>query len=127
MHPWLAVGLGGGLGALARYLLGGWVQRWAGPAFPAGTLAVNLLGCLLVGAGMTWAEARLASSPAARLFLMAGFLGGFTTFSAFGYETLQLLREAAWGRAMLSAAANVVVGVGAVALGRAAVLRCLGG
>ncbi|MGQ0614761.1 MAG: fluoride efflux transporter CrcB [Planctomycetaceae bacterium] len=127
MLAWLAIGIGGGSGAMARQALGGWVQRWAGPGFPAGTLTVNLLGCLLVGAGMTLAESRLAAFPAARLLLTAGFLGGFTTFSAFGYETLQLLRDAAWGRAMLSVAANVILGVCAVAAGRAVLLRCGGG
>ncbi len=90
----LWVGSGGFLGAIVRYLLSGWVYRFTGDAIlPYGTLAVNLLGCLLIGFLMGLAEEYGFFSPQARLFILVGFLGSFTTFSTFGYETLVLLRS----------------------------------
>ncbi|QJA06367.1 fluoride efflux transporter CrcB [Thermosulfurimonas marina] len=99
---WLLVGLGGFLGALARYTVSGWCLRLGG-AFPWGTLAVNLLGSLGLGFLMALAEETLLISPEVRLFLAVGFLGAFTTFSTFAYETERLLSEAEW----ILAAANV--------------------
>jgi CrcB protein len=118
----LAVGFGGLLGSLARYKLGGLVlhhtESWR---FPLSTFAVNLLGCLLVGVLAGIAEHRHGLSPAARLFLITGFCGGFTTFSAFGFETVYLLRrhEVPW--AFANVVASVVAGVAAVWLGWKAV------
>lgn len=120
MTAYLLVGLGGGLGAVARYALGDVVHRFAGPRFPAGTLVVNLLGCLLIGVVMGVAEMRPALSRETRLFVAVGVLGGFTTFSSFGYETLQLLRGGEFGLAALSAFGNLLLGLVAVWLGRAA-------
>lgn len=121
----LVVGLGGFVGAVARYGLSAWVQRQTTGGFPLGTLSVNLLGCLLIGCVVHLGVDRTSLSPQAKLFLMAGILGGFTTFSAFGYETLEQLRAGAIGPAMLNAAANVVLGVGAVWAGRA-LMRAVG-
>ncbi len=101
----LLVGVGGFLGSIGRYLLGDAVHRAAGSAlFPYGTLAINGLGCLGIGLIGGLAETRGALSGETRAFLMIGVLGGFTTFSTFGYETFQLLRD---GQA-LPAVANVV-------------------
>ncbi|HXU13118.1 MAG TPA: fluoride efflux transporter CrcB [Candidatus Binatia bacterium] len=116
----ILVGFGGFLGSIARYLAGGAVHRLAeGSAFPYGTLFVNVTGCLAIGFLAALSEARGVLSPEARVFLMVGVLGGYTTFSSFGYETLQLVR----GGEMLAAAANVliqvVVGLGAVWAGAA--------
>ncbi len=116
----ILVGFGGFLGSIARYLAGGAVQRLAeGSAFPYGTLFVNVTGCLAIGFLAALSEARGVLSPEARVFLMVGILGGYTTFSSFGYETLQLVR----GGEMPAAAANilvqVVVGLGAVWAGAA--------
>jgi len=116
---YLLVGIGGGLGAMARYGLGGAVQRLFGAGFPAGTLVVNVLGCLLVGGFMALVEGGPAFRPEARIFVVVGILGGFTTFSAFGFETLQLVGGGRWGLAALNAAGNLVLGLGAVWLGRA--------
>ena len=118
----LAVGLGGLLGSLARYKLGGFVLHHAGSSrFPLSTFVVNLLGCALVGLLAGFAEHRHELSPAARLFLITGFCGGFTTFSAFGLETVYLLRrhEAPWAAA--NVAASILAGVAAVWLGWRAV------
>src|ERR1044072_5450644 len=92
MNHVLIVGIGGFLGSVLRYWLSAFVQRWAQEAFPLGTLVVNLLGCFVIGAVMSLAEYREAFSPEWRLFLTIGLLGGFTTYSTFGYETFALLR-----------------------------------
>jgi CrcB protein len=123
----LLVGFGGFLGSIARYLAGGAVHRLAeGSVFPFGTLFVNVTGCLAIGFLAALSEARGVLSPEARVFLLIGVLGGYTTFSSFGYETFQLVR----GGEMLAAAANVlmqvVVGLGAVWAG-AAVARMIWG
>jgi len=118
----LAIWLGGGFGALARYGISGLVQARFGASFPAGTLAVNVLGCLFAGAMMGLLEGRPVFAPGTRLFLTVGFLGGFTTFSTFGYETVELLRGGESRLALLSVALNVFLCVGAVVIGRAAAL-----
>ena len=98
------VGSGGFLGALARYGLGGLVQRQVpGTTFPYGTLVVNLLGCLLIGLFAGLAESRQLLTPELRLFGLVGVLGGFTTFSTFGHETFTMVRDGLY----LSAATNV--------------------
>lgn len=89
------------------------LQSWTGTAFPWGTLAVNVSGCLLIGALSGIADGRGAVTPAARAFLMIGVLGGFTTFSSFGYETLQLTRDGEVGRALINVALNILVGLAA--------------
>jgi len=114
------VGCGGFVGAVARYGLGGAAHRLLGAGFPFGTLAVNVLGCFVIGGLIALAETRQVLGPGARLFFLMGVLGSFTTFSAFGHETLEYLRAGELRLATLNAAANLVAGVGAVALGRIA-------
>ncbi len=114
----ILVGIGGGLGAMARYLLARWVQTLAGPAFPLGTLAVNLLGCLVIGVLSQWADARNAFTPQSRAFFFAGILGGFTTFSSFANETMTLGRADQHLLAVLNVALHIGLGLGAVWLGR---------
>jgi fluoride exporter len=87
--------LGGAAGTAARYLLGGWLLGLLGTSFPYGTLAVNLLGSFLVGAVMHVSLATELIGPTLRLALTTGFLGGFTTYSTFNYETVRYLREGA--------------------------------
>jgi CrcB protein len=99
---WLA--LAGALGTVVRYGLGGIVQR-ATPAFPLGTLAVNGLGCLLFGIVWSLAEERFLVSGETRLVVLVGFMGAFTTFSTYAFETAQMLRDSGW----LVAATNVLV------------------
>lgn len=112
------VGLGGFFGAVLRYAISGWVHRLGpGTMFPAGTLVVNLLGCALLGFLAALAETRGLFSPDARALLFIGLLGGFTTFSTFGYETFELLRDGQAAPALLSIALHVVLGIGAVWLG----------
>lgn len=117
MLRFLAVGLGGFAGAVARYAVSGLVQRYANGSFPVGTLAVNLIGCLLIGALMRLAEERQLFASNTRLFLMIGLLGSFTTFSTFGYETFELLRSHEFLAALCNVSANTLIGVTAVVLG----------
>lgn len=114
LYAYLA--LGGVLGTLARYIIGGWVYAWAGAAFPWGTLAINLTGSFLLGLAMRGAE--LSSlSPELRGMLTVGFCGAFTTFSTFTFETMSLMQEGAWVRALLYAFGSLGLGLMSIALG----------
>ncbi len=102
------VGLGGMVGSMGRYGMSGLVARlWPGAAFPGGTLSVNLIGCCLIGL-LGSADLRNFLSSDLRALLFIGVLGGFTTFSAFAYETLLLTREGDTVRAMLNVLVSVV-------------------
>lgn len=113
----LIVAAGGALGSLARYGLSTWIHSRTQGSFPYGTLAVNVLGCLAIGVFLHVIQDRQALGPNARLFLTLGILGGFTTFSSFGYETVQLAAGGQWGAAAGNILGNVVLGIGAVWLG----------
>ena len=118
MQSILLVGLGGFLGAVARYTLGGFLLHMTGQdRFPVGTFTINVLGCLVVGVLAGVAERYDVPGPDARLFLFTGLLGGFTTFSAFGLEAMHLVRRGDPGTAALYAGGSVVLGVTAVWLG----------
>jgi CrcB protein len=115
----LWVGIGGCIGSILRYLMGGLVHEWTRREdFPVGTLAVNLLGCLVIGLLSQLAEERSAFSPETRAFIFIGILGGFTTFSSFGNETMNLWRDKEVFFAFLNIAAHIVLGLGMVWLGR---------
>jgi len=114
----LWVGLGGFVGSSLRFVISGWVHRLPGTSsFPYGTLVVNVVGCILLGFIGGWAEHRQVLSPATRLFVMIGVLGGFTTFSTFAYETLAFAHGADVGRALANIGLQVVLGLGAAWLG----------
>jgi len=117
MSQFIAVGIGGCLGAIARYWLAGLVQRYSSGEFPFGTLAVNVLGCLILGYVIGLVEYRQLFGPSMRMFLTVGVLGGFTTFSTFGYETFALLRDSQHWLALANVAANTITGVVAVMVG----------
>lgn len=111
----LLVGSGGFIGAVLRYGLGGVVQsRFPGSSFPSGTLAVNLLGCLVIGGLVGLVDARQLFTPEFRKFVLIGLLGAFTTYSTFGYETFAMLRDADYFRALLSVGAHLVLGLALV-------------
>ncbi|HEY2943495.1 MAG TPA: fluoride efflux transporter CrcB [Vicinamibacteria bacterium] len=116
----LVVGAGGFLGASARYVLGGLVYRWLPATFPWATLVINVTGCFGIGFLAVMVEERMVLGPSARLFLMVGILGGYTTFSTFGYETIALLRESSFAAAALNVLGQVALGLVAVAAGAAA-------
>jgi fluoride exporter len=120
MRNVLAVGAGGFLGSILRYVLGGWLARMkAGWSFPIETLVINVLGCLVIGLLAGLSESRGLFSGTTRAFLFIGVLGGFTTFSTFGYETFQLLRDGQFGPAAGSVALQVTLGLAAVWAGAA--------
>jgi CrcB protein len=113
------IGAGGCIGSVLRYLVSGWVQeRSDSIVFPYGTAAVNLSGCFVIGLLSWLVEVRSLFSPETRAFLLIGLLGGFTTFSTFGNETLALLRNGRVEIAMLYAGVHVIIGVGMVWVGR---------
>ena len=116
----LVVGTGGFLGASARYLLGGVVYRWLPATFPWATFVINVTGCFGIGFLAVLAEERMLLGPGARLFLMVGVLGGYTTFSTFGYETIALLRDGSLGAASLNVLGQVALGLLAVWAGMTA-------
>ena len=114
------ISLGGALGTAARYLLSVWLLRMLGPAFPYGTLAVNVIGSFLLGVIMQAGLDTNLLSPTTRAVLGTGVMGGFTTYSAFNYETLHYLQQGAWVAAGLYVAATLLVCLAAGALGAAA-------
>jgi CrcB protein len=105
---YLAVALGGAAGSVLRYVVSTMFRTAAPGAFPLGTLLVNLLGSFLIGLCAAWVE---RGAPWVRPWLMAGFLGGFTTFSAFSLENMRLLRDGYLGTALLYALLSVSAGV----------------
>lgn len=112
------IGTGGFIGSILRYLVSGYAQQLSKSIqFPFGTLAVNILGCALVGFLAELADQRGAITGETRAFLIVGILGGFTTFSAFGNETMNLLRDGELWLAFGNIIGHIVLGLGAVWLG----------
>ena len=113
------VGIGGFIGSTLRYLVAGWAQQLSKSLdFPYGTLTVNLIGCFVIGFLGQLAEARGILASEARLLVFIGLLGGFTTFSSFGNDTLNLARSGQMLNALTNVAVNVVFGLLLVWLGR---------
>lgn len=121
----LLVALGGALGASTRYLLGMWIQTRAGSDFPWGTFVINVSGSFLIGIVLGLVNAGTLSAEA-RLFLAVGVLGGYTTFSSFSYETLELLSDGNIQAFLFNAIGQIVAGLLAVYLG-IVLSRSLGG
>lgn len=115
----LLIALAGGIGSLARYWLSGLVQRASGGEFPWGTFAVNMAGCLLFGVVWSVAEERMLISPEARSVALVGFMGAFTTYSTYTFETTQLLRDSEWALAIGNIALQNITGVVFLLLGLA--------
>jgi len=113
----LLIAAGGAIGSVARYLLSSAVLRATGTLFPAGTFVVNVAGCLVFGAIVGAAQQRFVLSSDARMFLLVGVLGGFTTFSSFAYESFALMRDAQYSWAMINVAGQVIAGIVGVWVG----------
>ena len=114
----LWVGIGGFLGSMARFVLSGFLDRFSPTfAFPIGTLAVNILGCFLIGLLHGLAESRNLLGTDIRIFLFIGVLGGFTTFSTFGFESLALLKDGEFVKTTVNILLHVIVGLSAVWIG----------
>lgn len=116
-HHLLIVGTGGFLGAITRYLVSGWCAKACGTRFPAGTFLVNISGSFLLALLITLLVERLLAAPEWRLFWGIGFLGAYTTFSTFAWETDALVREGSFLLAAGNIAGNVVFALIAVKLG----------
>lgn len=115
----MVIGIGGAVGSIFRYLISGYVQQLSkSVGFPYGTLAVNVLGCFIIGVLFYLADTHGVFTSQARSFIFIGVLGGLTTFSTFGNETMILVRDAEHGLALANIAANVLLSLGAVWLGR---------
>ena len=117
MRSLLLVGMAGGLGAMARFGVAIWAERNWGAEFAFGTLLVNVTGCLALGFLLELERGTEFVTHPMRLLVAVGFLGAFTTFSTFGYETLRFLQNGATQTAVLNVAANLVLGLAAVWLG----------
>lgn len=116
MQKLLLIGVGGAIGALLRYALSGLAYRLLGETFPWGTLIVNVLGCFVIG--ILWAAAeRTPLSPGMHVFVFTGTLGAFTTFSTYGLETFNLLRDGEVMSALGNVLASNLIGLGAVVAG----------
>lgn len=113
----LLVALGGGLGSVARYAVSLWAAARLGTSFPYGTLIANVLGCFVIGIFMTIVTERFIANPYWRLLITTGFLGGFTTFSSYSYETFKLFEDTGINVAFYNLAANLVSGLMATWLG----------
>lgn len=115
----LIVGAGGALGAISRYLASGWVQGLTAGFFPWGTFSVNIVGSLALGFVLVWLQSVVGTTEL-REFVTIGFLGSFTTFSTFSYETVAMLRDGEWWRAGGYTAGSLALGVLAVVVGAVA-------
>lgn len=119
MEKLILLGLSGALGTLARYTLSGFVQRLNGLDFPIGTFSVNIIGCFLFGLVWALAEHRLLISGETRTIVLSGFMGAFTTFSTFIFESGNMLQTAQWALAALNLGGQIVTGTAALWLGMA--------
>ncbi len=104
---YVAISIGAILGANARYLIGGWLSDRFGAGFPIGTLVINVSGSFIIGFFMTLIGERIAVADWWRPLVAIGFLGAYTTFSTFSYETLALVQSGAWGLAGLNIGASI--------------------
>ena len=116
---YLIVGLGGFLGANARYVLGGWIAERFGTSFPYGTLVINVTGSFLIGFFLALITDRFVVHPNWRLFFAIGFLGAYTTFSTFSFESIALFRDGSWLLGVANLAGSVLLGLIAVVTGAA--------
>ncbi|MCV9942603.1 MULTISPECIES: fluoride efflux transporter CrcB [unclassified Rhizobium] len=120
----LLVAVGGAIGSLLRYYVGQWALRLMGPSFPWGTLAVNVVGCFLIGVFAELIARKFNASVELRLLLITGFLGGFTTFSAFSLDAISLFERGEAVAGSIYIAASVGLSMAAVIAGLA-VMRAL--
>ena len=111
------VAFGSALGGVARFLMVPWAQRWFSTGFPGGTLTVNILGSLIIGMVLRLAGEQGVMTPETRVFLTVGVCGGFTTFSSFSAESVELMQSGQWARAGVYVLASVTLCLIATALG----------
>lgn len=122
----MLVAVGGGAGSVLRYLVSGWGQRLGDGSFPLGTLLVNVIGCFLIGLLNAVFAGPVPIRPEYRIGLVIGVLGGFTTFSAFGWETFTLANDGQFARATANVLLSVAAGLAAVWIGYRVAERVFG-
>jgi len=115
----LLLAAAGAVGTIARYGIGGLVQDIAGGSFPWGTLVINVSGCFLFGLVWTLGEDRMILSGDLRAVILIGFMGAYTTFSTFAFETGAFLRDSQWLMAFANLAGQNIIGIAALILGMA--------
>ncbi|HEY1896867.1 MAG TPA: fluoride efflux transporter CrcB [Terracidiphilus sp.] len=119
MQKYVLIALGGGLGSMVRYWVGSTIGSRLGVRFPYGTLAINMTACVIIGFALTWFSQRAEVNPAWRYLFAVGFIGAYSTFSTYEWETLSTLRSGAFALASLYAAGSMVFGLAAVWCGAA--------
>jgi fluoride exporter len=117
MMKYLWVGLGGALGSIARYVVGLWIYEWLGTRFPYGTFLINISGCFIIGLALTVLDSHMSLPHEWRLAIPIGFVGAYTTFSTFEYETLRAFQHGQSSTAVLYLGLSIVIGFAAVWLG----------
>ena len=117
LQKYLLIAAGGALGAIARYWVGAAIGSRMGAKFPYGTLVINLTACVIIGFSLTWLNRRVEISPAWRYLIPVGFVGAYSTFSTYEWETLATLRAGAFMLAGLYAAGSLLLGLAATWLG----------
>lgn len=111
------VGIAGFCGAVCRYWFDGWISRLTGGGFPWGTFVVNMTGCFLIGVTTTVLTDRLLPHPSIRIAVTVGFIGAYTTFSTWAYESLRQIQDGAIGMALINLGMSIVVGMSAAWIG----------
>jgi CrcB protein len=119
LQKYLLIALGGGLGSIARYWVGSTIGSRMGVRFPYGTLVVNMTACAIIGFALTWFSQRAEINPAWRYLFAVGFIGAYSTFSTYEWETLSTLRSGAFALASIYALGSLVLGLAAVWCGAA--------
>jgi CrcB protein len=114
VQKYLLIAAGGALGSIARYWVGSTIAGRMGTRFPYGTFIVNLTACLVIGFSLTYLGRRVELSPAWRFFIPIGFIGAYSTFSTYEWETLSTLRAGAFAMAAVYAIGSLIVGLAAV-------------
>jgi CrcB protein len=114
LHKYLLIAAGGALGSIARYWVGSSIASRMGIRFPYGTLVVNLTACIIIGFSLTYLGRRAEINPAWRYFIPVGFIGAYSTFSTYEWETLSTLRAGAFSLAAMYAFGSLVLGLAAV-------------
>ena len=114
MQKYLLIAAGGALGSVARYWAGSTISERMGTKFPYGTLVINITACILIGFSLTYLDRRVGLSPAWRFFIPVGFIGAYSTFSTYEWETLSTLRSGAFALAGIYAVGSLILGLTAV-------------
>lgn len=114
MQKYLYIALGGGLGSIARYWVGSTVAGRLGARFPYGTFVINITACVLLGFAMTYLGKRTGLNPSWRFFIPIGFIGAYSTFSTYEWETFSTLRSGAFFMASVYAVSSLILGLAAI-------------